>query len=82
MNDESFDGPIRSAMADGLSLVGDDVGTPIIAVTGRNGRVGLFGPVITTMPSAAVVEHDVCSFGIFSILTMQTRQDPSIPRPG
>ena len=28
------------------------------------------------------VEHDVCSFGIFSILTMQTRQEPSMPRPG
>jgi hypothetical protein len=34
------------------------------------------------MPSATVVEHDVCSFGIFSILTMQTRQDPSIPSQG
>ena len=31
------------------------------------------------MPSATVVEQDVCSFGIFSILTMQTRQEPSIP---
>ena len=38
--------------------------------------------VCTTMPSATVVEHDVWSFGIFSIFTMQTRQDPSIPRPG
>ena len=38
-------------MADGLSLVGDDVGTPIIAVTGRQGRVGLFGPVITELPN-------------------------------
>ena len=34
------------------------------------------------MPSATGVEHDVCSFGIFSILTMQTRQDPSMPSPG
>ena len=34
------------------------------------------------MPSATGVEHDVCSFGIFSILTMQTRQEPSMPRPG
>ena len=29
-----------------------------------------------------VVEHDVCSFGIFSILTMQTRQDPSTLEAG
>ena len=38
--------------------------------------------VDTTMPSATGVEHDVCSFGIFSIFTMQTRHDPSMPRPG
>lgn len=50
LDDESFDSAIRSAMADGLALTGDDVGTPLIALTGRNGRVGLFGPVITTMP--------------------------------
>jgi hypothetical protein len=30
----------------------------------------------------ATVEQDVCSFGIFSILTMQTRQEPSMPMPG
>ena len=34
------------------------------------------------MPSVQVVEHEVCSFGIFSILTMQTRQEPSMPMPG
>ena len=38
--------------------------------------------VETTMPSVQVVEQDVCSFGIFSILTMQTRQEPSTPMPG
>ena len=38
--------------------------------------------VDTTMPSVHVVEHDVCSFGIFSILTMQTRHEPSMPMPG
>ena len=37
---------------------------------------------VTTMPSVHTVEHDVCSFGIFSILTMQTRQEPSMPMPG
>ena len=50
LNDESFDAAIKLGMAEGLSLVGDDVGTPIIAVTGRQGRVGLFGPVITALP--------------------------------
>jgi hypothetical protein len=34
------------------------------------------------MPSVQTVEHDVCSFGIFSILTMQTRQEPSMLMPG
>ena len=34
------------------------------------------------MPSATGVEHDVCSLGIFSIFTRQTRQDASMPRPG
>lgn len=50
LSDDSFDAAIHEGMDDGLALTGNDVGTPIIAVTGRNGRVGLFGPVITEMP--------------------------------
>jgi hypothetical protein len=38
--------------------------------------------VETTMPSVHMVEQAVCSFAIFSILTRQTRQDPSMPSPG
>ena len=34
------------------------------------------------MPSVAVTEQDTWSFGIFSIFTMQTRQDPSTPSAG
>ena len=34
------------------------------------------------MPSVQAIEHDVCSFGIFSILTMQTRQEPSTLQAG
>jgi len=51
-DDERFDAAIREAMDDGLSLVGDAVGTPIIAVerSDGSGRVGLFGPVITQLP--------------------------------
>jgi protein-disulfide isomerase-like protein with CxxC motif len=50
-DDETLDGAIREAMDDGLALVGDDVGTPIIAVERADGtRVGLFGPVITELP--------------------------------
>jgi hypothetical protein len=49
---ERFDAAIRTAMDDGLSLVGDAVGTPIIAVErpDGSGRIGLFGPVITELP--------------------------------
>ncbi|MCU1396624.1 MAG: DSBA-like thioredoxin [Ilumatobacteraceae bacterium] len=50
LTDSAWDGAIKAAMADGLELAGNDVGTPIIAVTGRHGRVGLFGPVITEFP--------------------------------
>src|SRR5581483_6914740 len=37
---------------------------------------------VATEGMVATVEHEVCSFGIFSILTMQTRQEPSTPIPG
>jgi 2-hydroxychromene-2-carboxylate isomerase len=50
-DDERHDAAVRAAMDDGLALVGDAVGTPIIAVTREDGvRVGLFGPVITELP--------------------------------
>jgi 2-hydroxychromene-2-carboxylate isomerase len=51
--DEAWDAPIRAAMDAGLALVGDDVGTPIIAVAHPDrpdDEVGLFGPVITELP--------------------------------
>jgi 2-hydroxychromene-2-carboxylate isomerase len=50
-HDESWDAVIRVGMDDGLSLVGDDVGTPIIAFIADDGvRRGIFGPVITKVP--------------------------------
>jgi hypothetical protein len=53
-DDESFDAEIKRRMDDGLALVGTDVGTPIIAYNTEAGeRVGLFGPVITQVPSHA-----------------------------
>ena len=49
--DGSWDGEIRRRMDAGLALVGDDVGTPIIAMEDARGdRVGMFGPVITRVP--------------------------------
>jgi hypothetical protein len=50
-DDDRWDSVIRASMDDGLGLVGNDVGTPIIATTNPHGtRVGYFGPVITQVP--------------------------------
>ena len=49
-DDESFDAIIREKMDAGLELVGDDVGTPIIAFDTPEGKVGIFGPVISRAP--------------------------------
>ena len=48
----SFDEEIRTRMNAGIALAGVDIGTPIIAFDDFNGeRVGIFGPVITRVPS-------------------------------
>ena len=50
-DDESWDAEIRTRMDAGLALTGDDVGTPIIALTDRAGqKQAYFGPVITRVP--------------------------------
>ena len=52
-DDASWDTEIRARMDSGLDLVGQDVGTPIIAMDdGEGARVGIFGPVITKVPPA------------------------------
>ncbi len=50
-DDDSWDPVIRKRMDDGLELVGDDVGTPIIGFPTPKGKQGFFGPVITRAPS-------------------------------
>ncbi len=51
-DDESWDAVIRSGMDAGLELVGNDVGTPIIAFENSEGVTnGYFGPVISRIPS-------------------------------
>lgn len=84
--DESWDGEIAKRMDHGLSLVGQDVGTPIIAVSRADGdQVGYFGPVITKIPTGekatdlwdalmVMMEAD----GFFEL--KKTRQD--MPDPG
>jgi Mycothiol-dependent nitroreductase Rv2466c len=50
-DDESWDAEIRTRMDVGLTLAGDDIGTPIIAFDDRNGvPQAYFGPVITRVP--------------------------------
>lgn len=50
--DESWDDVVRAGHDDGMALVGEDVGTPIIALRNADGeRIGIFGPVITKVPS-------------------------------
>jgi hypothetical protein len=44
--DKSFDETLRASTAEALKLVGDDVGTPVIAIDG----VAFFGPVISPAP--------------------------------
>lgn len=46
MNDESFNAAIIESHERGISLVGNDVGTPIISVSGA----AFFGPVISPAP--------------------------------
>jgi protein-disulfide isomerase-like protein with CxxC motif len=43
---DRFDAPLRASHEEGISLVGTDVGTPVVAVNG----VAFFGPVVTPAP--------------------------------
>ena len=45
-DDEAFDARLRESTKEAQDLVGDDVGTPIVALN----VVGFFGPVITRVP--------------------------------
>lgn len=49
--DSSFDAAVEAETAAGLSLVGHDVGTPIIGLTYPDGtQAAIFGPVMTPIP--------------------------------
>jgi hypothetical protein len=50
---DEFDEALRASHQEGISLVGEDVGTPVIAVPGPDGeRVAFFGPVVCPTPRA------------------------------
>ncbi|MBF9070393.1 mycothiol-dependent nitroreductase Rv2466c family protein [Streptacidiphilus fuscans] len=51
MDSTEYDEALRKSHAEGIGLVGEDVGTPVIAVPGVTGeRVAFFGPVVTPAP--------------------------------
>lgn len=49
---EEYDELLRASHGEGISRVGDDVGTPVIAVANADGTPGpaFFGPVMTSSP--------------------------------
>lgn len=54
-DDEQWDAEVQRRHEEGLALVGNDVGTPIIGVLDASGKeFGIFGPVITAIPA----DHD------------------------
>ncbi|MCH0541177.1 disulfide bond formation protein DsbA [Streptomyces sp. MUM 203J] len=48
---DTYDTELRASHAEGIGKVGEDVGTPVIAVPGPGGEeVAFFGPVVTPAP--------------------------------
>ena len=48
---QEYDEALRASHKEGIGLVGEDVGTPVIAVPGPDGeRIAFFGPVVTPSP--------------------------------
>ncbi|WP_328677819.1 DsbA family protein [Streptomyces sp. NBC_00322] len=48
---DAYDTELRASHKEGIDKVGQDVGTPVIAVPGSDGRqIAFFGPVVTPAP--------------------------------
>lgn len=48
---DDYDAELRASHQEGIDKVGQDVGTPVIAVPGADGRqIAFFGPVVTPAP--------------------------------
>lgn len=50
-NSDAYDTELRASHKEGIDKVGQDVGTPVIAVPGADGeQIAFFGPVVTPAP--------------------------------
>ncbi|MFG2096367.1 DsbA family protein [Streptomyces sp. NPDC048612] len=48
---DAYDAELRASHKEGIELVGQEVGTPVIAVPGSDGeQIAFFGPVVTPAP--------------------------------
>nr|WP_206441467.1 DsbA family protein [Streptomyces boncukensis] len=48
---DAYDSAVRASHKEGITLMGEDVGTPVIAVPGPDGeQIAFFGPVVTPSP--------------------------------
>jgi len=77
MNSAEYDDELRSSHEKGISLVGDQVGTPIVAI----GDAAFFGPVVTPRPRGAAAGKLWDAFaaltqvdGVFEIKRTRTRK--------
>jgi hypothetical protein len=51
---DTYDAELRASHKEGIDKVGQDVGTPVIAVPGPDGeQIAFFGPVVTPTPRGA-----------------------------
>ena len=88
-DDERWDTSIRERMDAGLELVGNDVGTPIIAFTAADGvKRGIFGPVITRVPDVEqslrvwdAMEAFTTMDGFWELKRTRTERPEFGPRP-
>lgn len=85
--DPVWDDAVRASTAEAVSVAGDDVGTPIIALETEPGRwAGFFGPVLTRAPEGAAALRlwdgyvaVVSVPGLWELKRTRT-EDPVLPR--